>query len=982
MAHPGRALRVLLVFTVLLAAAVAPVPGADALEAPSAGGGGGDIPPADPGAGSEPTVTGEVYAQPVPEAPPPVPLDVTPPEPPAGLQVEDHGLGRRLHLTWQPSPSEDVALYRVYRDDGGGRQVVTEIPAGGGPAGSVAGDVYGTRAKGSTFKYTDKGLVDGRSYSYWVVAVDAAGNESPVTGPVSASPSDRMPPEHPHHLKGEDTKRGHEIRISWAPNTTDDDLAGFLVYRAEAYEGPYRLVTPRPIRETTYLDYDPTLEHGKWYYYTVMAVDETGNETEMPAGTRKADPPKKPPKGAAYYLRRLLALLIGERVASAQATGGEVIQVMATDATPPSDPMWVLAKPMGGGTLGVNWRLSQDQGGMGSYRVEVREFSGGTWGPWQPWTTVAQDSTWQTGFAYLTGLKSSTRYQVRVVGIDLAGNESAPSSTAGSPCPCDTTTDRPAAIDDVTATAGPGGVTLTWTAGEEPNLQGYRVFRADRSDPAAADWVLLTPTPVPHTPGTITYTDASALEPYRNYYYRVVAVDSTGAEGVPSRDVYARMVSDGTNTAPHVAYTNDTVICATCHQAHSGQSARMLRAASEPLMCFVCHDGTGSKYIVKTDYEGYSGGSRHPVPEGRITCTSCHNPHLNYQDPATPKLLDPHKTGKNKGVDVCYECHGVGSTLVGGDHQTAFEQSIHRTNIPDPPSGTQIKCLGCHLPHGSANTRNKRLEGENVCFECHSPAGSGIGAPNIFQYFAWTSSYNTRHDVFRWDQEARGSRLECTNCHNPHRASRDRKLIEPHSPGPDNAFDSTQPNAIITFCTRCHDNTFPTDAQTSPYTTGVSPPTKTSTVEGPSRNNPPPNGPLTNVSSTYSTNDMHGWVQKDRDPKLDPRMGWGFTGDNGTPIANEVLPCTACHDPHGSANEFNLRVEVRSKDGTLVRRGLVYRYGQGKYDFRYFCVTCHQVGSGQDMGFDPDQSNGGRDWPNVRDGVGCIACHHHGGDKF
>ena len=60
------------------------------------------------------------------------------------------------------------------------------------------------------------------------------------------------------------------IRLFWTPNA-EPDLAGYLVYRREGADDPFRPLTPQPIAETTYAD--TAAERGRRYTYVVAAVD-------------------------------------------------------------------------------------------------------------------------------------------------------------------------------------------------------------------------------------------------------------------------------------------------------------------------------------------------------------------------------------------------------------------------------------------------------------------------------------------------------------------------------------------------------------------------------------------------------------------------------------------------------------------------------------------------------------------------------------
>ncbi len=88
------------------------------------------------------------------------PADTTPPAKPLILSVVAGGTSGTLTLTWKANSEPDLSYYYVVRYD------------------EVAGYVgVGTYGKGTT-SIVDSGLVNGRTYYYWVRAYDAAGNKS------------------------------------------------------------------------------------------------------------------------------------------------------------------------------------------------------------------------------------------------------------------------------------------------------------------------------------------------------------------------------------------------------------------------------------------------------------------------------------------------------------------------------------------------------------------------------------------------------------------------------------------------------------------------------------------------------------------------------------------------------------------------------------------------------------------------------------
>ena len=87
---------------------------------------------------------------------------------------------------------------------------------------------------------------------------------------------------------------------------------------------------------------------------------------------------------------------------------------------------------------------------------------------------------------------------------------------------------RPAGI---TVVPGVGRVFLTWAENNERDLDGYHVYRSEKS---TGDFLRLTEKPLVRT----TFTDETAKAGI-TYYYAISAVDKTGNEGKRSKAVKA-----------------------------------------------------------------------------------------------------------------------------------------------------------------------------------------------------------------------------------------------------------------------------------------------------------------------------------------------------------------------------------------------------------------------------------------------------------
>jgi DmsE family decaheme c-type cytochrome len=132
------------------------------------------------------------------------------------------------------------------------------------------------------------------------------------------------------------------------------------------------------------------------------------------------------------------------------------------------------------------------------------------------------------------------------------------------------------------------------------------------------------------------------------------------------------------------------VSCTSCHSVHAPKSkTAQLKTTSASEACYSCHKSERAKTL-RT--------SHHPVREGKIECTSCHNPH----DGSRPQMLKAESVN-----ELCYSCH----TEKRGPFM--FEHAAVRED-----------CASCHEPHGSNHKRLLKNKMPNLCWNCHL-SGSG-----------------------------------------------------------------------------------------------------------------------------------------------------------------------------------------------------------------------------------------------------------------
>lgn len=130
------------------------------------------------------------------------------------------------------------------------------------------------------------------------------------------------------------------------------------------------------------------------------------------------------------------------------------------------------------------------------------------------------------------------------------------------------------------------------------------------------------------------------------------------------------------------------VSCISCHSIHKPMSTTsQLKAMNQQGTCITCHRDK----VAKLDKSGHM-----PVREGKMECSSCHNPHGS----TNVKLL---KTG-NTVNESCTSCHAEkrGPWL--------FEHAGINGEA----------CSTCHDPHGSSNDRMLVAKLPFLCQRCHN----------------------------------------------------------------------------------------------------------------------------------------------------------------------------------------------------------------------------------------------------------------------
>jgi DmsE family decaheme c-type cytochrome len=169
--------------------------------------------------------------------------------------------------------------------------------------------------------------------------------------------------------------------------------------------------------------------------------------------------------------------------------------------------------------------------------------------------------------------------------------------------------------------------------------------------------------------------------------------------------------------SPH---QNNEVACTSCHKIHTAHDTVRDRM-TQTEVCFTCH---------KTQRAEMRRPSRHPIDEGKVVCSDCHNPH---------GTSGPHLLRRDNVNDTCYTCH--------------MEKRGPFLHSHEP---VQEDCTLCHDPHGTTNPSLLKQRPPFLCQSCHEPQRHPGTYPDGTPILPGVNPATAQSVIF-----ARG----CMNCH-------------------------------------------------------------------------------------------------------------------------------------------------------------------------------------------------------------------------
>ena len=147
--------------------------------------------------------------------------------------------------------------------------------------------------------------------------------------------------------------------------------------------------------------------------------------------------------------------------------------------------------------------------------------------------------------------------------------------------------------------------------------------------------------------------------------------------------------------------------CESCHgpgskhiAAGGGRGKFIVNPGKDPQACYNCHLQTHAEFQLP---------QHHPVPEGRMNCVQCHDPHgRDILKPAGFGL------GMARLNETCAECHREQAKPQVYEHRALWEG-----------------CTTCHNPHGSVHAKLLIQRDLNLCLKCHAQVQAVTGQITI-----------------------------------------------------------------------------------------------------------------------------------------------------------------------------------------------------------------------------------------------------------
>ncbi len=395
-----------------------------------------------------------------------------------------------VKISWKPYEKDDFYEYQILR--------ATVI----GSEYEIASRI---RQRGIC-QFIDSEIINGKSYSYILRIIDKSGNMSRDSIEAIGRPVDRSAPKTPENLTAK--PGNNSVVLEWQ-RSEDADCEAYKIYSCEgapSISNKMKFLVRTKANDSLVNNYRVSgLKNGKVYYFSVSAVDFSGNESAL-----------------AFE-----------------------IKAVPVDFTPPDKPSYIKVSAMNGANK-IEWASVPDRDSdLSGYRIYRKSSSFPEFiavaDLKKPRKSEAQlyiaekrkkssgvDKFYPVIFEYIdNGLYNTMAYYYYVTAYDVKGNESSPTVTCeGTPC------DKvpPVKVSGFKAESRVSKITLKWRINKkERDLAGYYIYRRAESQ---EKYDLIAEIKKPE----INNFEDLNLEYGVKYFYRISAFDESLNESIASEE--------------------------------------------------------------------------------------------------------------------------------------------------------------------------------------------------------------------------------------------------------------------------------------------------------------------------------------------------------------------------------------------------------------------------------------------------------------
>ncbi len=482
------------------------------------------------------------------------------PQAPTNLKAEISD--GKVELTWQyPEWSgsyDDLAMqYYVHRKKAGGEySKLDHFP--------IIRDAL------TAPSYIDRWLENGMEYTYFITAVDPLGRQSAGSAELVVIPKDNQPPSQADGLTA--NPADGVITLSWNMSL-ELDVEGYNIYRSEGLREDYIKLNGSLIDLEKPSYYDSSIANGVQYFYTVTAMDISGNESRQSnaiTALGEDRTPPDPPMNLTYEINDRVLTLTWSASKAKDLSGYYVYRGMSEDIQPKiihepfTDTVYADSGYQAEGmTPGKSFWVSlsavdksRNESEKISMIIEIPDdvppispqgfYAENVSGRYVNISCSASPSLDVASYGILrnaeeiarvysapisyrdSSVTKGNRYIYTCVAIDSAGNRSLPGKA-------DTVfvkdTSPPPSPRNIKAIRTEQGIRLKWERVIDFDLVGYNIYR---SNIPSGVYEKLNDNPLP--PDKYDFLDNGGEI---THYYKVKAVDSSGNESKRSKAVHA-----------------------------------------------------------------------------------------------------------------------------------------------------------------------------------------------------------------------------------------------------------------------------------------------------------------------------------------------------------------------------------------------------------------------------------------------------------